>query len=104
MAASGGAGDWKKARAAAPSDAFATAGSGWDRRRTHLAIWAIVFSPLAASKATLALKAASYVFLILNSIPYLLLRYGRLKIPLKHLSNFWGVAHQTRVIPRGFIP
>jgi hypothetical protein len=56
----------------------------------------IVFSPLAASKATFALKTASYVFLILESIPYLLLRYGRLKIQLSPLSSFWGVAQGCR--------
>src|SRR4030042_5515057 len=64
---------------------------GWTLN--SLAIWAIVFSPLAASKATLALKAASYVFLIRASIPYLLLRYGRLKNHLYPPSRFWGVAH-----------
>ena len=37
---------------------------GWTLN--SLAIWVIVFSPLAALKATLALKAASYVFLILG--------------------------------------
>ncbi len=66
---------------------------GWTLN--SLAIWAIVFSPLAASKATFALKAASYVFLIRESIPYLLLRYGRLKIHLYPLSSFWGVAHTS---------
>ena len=45
---------------------------GWTLN--SLAIWTIVFSPLAASKATLALKAASYVFLILVSIPYFLMK------------------------------
>jgi len=47
---------------------------GWTLN--SLAIWAIVFSPLAASNATLALNTASYVFLILVSLPYLKRRYG----------------------------
>jgi hypothetical protein len=34
------------------------------RYSTRVAIWAIIFSPLAASKAAPALKAASHVFLI----------------------------------------
>jgi hypothetical protein len=53
------------------------------------------------------LKAASYVFLIFESIPYLLLRYGRLKIHLYPLSSFRGVV-QTAVSSSGesfnFIP
>jgi len=40
----------------------------------------------------LALNAASYVFLIPDSIPYLHLRYGRPKIHSYPLSSFWGVA------------
>ena len=50
---------------------------------------------------TLALKAASYVFLIRESIPYLLLRYGRLKIHLSPLSSFWGVAHTSALLVVG---
>ena len=55
---------------------------------SSFAICAIALSPLAALKAILALKAASYVFLIPDSIPYLPLRYGRPKIHLYPLSRF----------------
>jgi hypothetical protein len=44
--------------------------------------------PPAALKATFALKAASYVFLIRESIPYLLLRYDRFIIHLYPLPSF----------------
>jgi len=69
-----------------------------------LGLSAIVFSPLATLKAAFALKAASYVILILKGIPYLLLRYGRLKNHIFPMSNFGVVVQVVNSILAKFGP